>query len=58
MGEGKLNDWFLDYHYVVEVMLLLAVDLYPLEQRLLYHRDEIIQPMELLLKVRRLVPHK
>ncbi len=31
VGEGKLNDWFLDNHYVVKVVLLLAVDLYLLE---------------------------
>ena len=31
MGEGKLNDWLFDDHYVIEVVLLLAVDLYLLK---------------------------
>ena len=57
VGKGKLNDWFLDDHYVVEVVLLLAVDLYLLEERVLYQRDEVVQPVKLLLEVRRLVPH-
>ena len=57
VGVGKLNDWFLDDHYVVEVVLLLAVDLYLLEERVLYQRDEVVQPVKLLLEVRRLVPH-
>jgi hypothetical protein len=56
-GVGDLNYRLLDYHYVCKVVAIFTIDLDALEVRILDHSHKVVQLVEVLLKIRSVVPH-